>query len=446
MSEEKKKKKAMNRLKSMYALRANIDANYARSVEAVKAGKPTAWSMVNWWESDPILKAMDIEITYPENYGAVSAAMGRAQKYLDRCDAEGFPTHMCGYARNCIGYTAEMTELGKIPPDAPMGGMPKPLLLVASGALCDARIKWFQAMGRYLDAPVWPVEIPHPGVEESQQPGVRDKCIKFMVKELRELVKFVEKLAGRKMDWAKLEEITNDLIEINRIWYEINEFRKARPSPMHSKDFWSCMNASLYPAGDTKVSIKLYQDMYDEVKDRVDKGIGAVENEKYRMVFGELPPWHALNIFDELAERGWNFVVESWAYHPPAPIDYAKISDPLERVAAQTYQWLTGYFADALEAKEYMGYFAYPYSQWARTYQCDGGLFHPLMTCRTATNHLILAQDQLLKKWNVPSVIAEGDIVDLKMFDYADTIRKCIVLEEMMDQNKKIRKERGLEW
>jgi len=51
-----------------------------------------------------------------------------------------------------------------------------------------------------------------------------------------------------------------------------------------------------------------------------------------------------------------------------------------------------------------------------------------------------------LKKWNVPSVIAEGDIVDLKMFDYADTMRKCVVLEEMMDQNKKIRKERGLEW
>jgi methyl coenzyme M reductase subunit C len=68
------------------------------------------------------------------------------------------------------------------------------------------------------------------------------------------------------------------------------------------------------------------------------------------------------------------------------------------------------------------------------------------MTCRTATNHLILSADQLLKKWNVPSVIAEGDIVDLKMFDFEDTMRKCIVLEEMMDQNKKIRKERGLEW
>jgi len=389
---------------------------------------------------------MDIEIVYPENYGAVCAAFGNAQKYLDRSDAEGFPTHMCGYARNGIGYTAEMTELGHIPADAPMGGMPKPILLLASGALCDARIKWFQSLGRYLDAPVWAVELPHPGVEESQLPGVREKSIQFMVKELRELVTFLERLTGRKMDWAKLEEIADDLIEINRIWYEINEFRKVRPCPMHSRDFWSCMNASLYPAGDTKASIKLYKDMYDEVKDRAANKIGAVENEKYRMVFGELPPWHALKIFDELAERGWNFVVESWAYHAPKPIDYSKISDPLERIATQTYQWLTGYFPDALREKEYMGYFAYPYLEWARTYQCDGGLFHPLLTCRTATNHLVLAQDRLLTKLHVPSLVAEGDIVDLKLFDYADTMRKAVVLEEMMDHYKKVRQDKGLEW
>jgi benzoyl-CoA reductase subunit B len=327
-----------------------------------------------------------------------------------------------------------------------MGGMPRPILLLASGALCDARIKWFQSLGRYLDAPVWSVELPHPGVEESQLPGVREKSIQFMVKELRELVTFLERLTGRKMDWAKLEEIADDLIEINRIWYEINEFRKVRPSPMHSRDFWSCMNASLYPAGDTKVSIKLYQDMYDEVKERAANKIGAVENEKYRMVFGELPPWHALKIFDDLAERGWNFVVESWAYHAPKPIDYSKISDPLERIATQTYQWLTGYFPDALREKEYMGYFAYPYLEWAKTYQCDGGLFHPLLTCRTATNHLILAQDRLLNKLHVPSLIAEGDIVDLKLFDYADTMRKAVVLEEMMDHYKQVRQEKGFEW
>ena len=441
-----KKKAAINRLKTMYPLRNLIDEMYKRGVEASKAGKPTVWSMVNWWEADPILLAMDVEVVYPENYGAVSAAFGTAQAYLERSDSDGFPTHMCGYARNCIGYAARMKDLGEIPPEAPMGGMAKPILFLCSGALCDARYKWFQALGRYLEVPVWTVEIPHPGVEESQMKGNYERDIKFMVKELREFVAFLEKLLGKKMDWAKLDEIVNDLIEINRVWYEINELRKARPCPMHSRDFWSCMNASLYPAGDPKVSLKLYRDMYDEVKSRVENKIGSVENEKYRMAFAELPPWHDLKIFDELAERGWNFVVESWAYHPPKLMDFAKISDPLERIAAHTYQWLTGYFKDALKDKEYMGYFAYPYLEYAKTYRCDGALLHPLLTCRTATNHLMLVQDRLMKKLKIPSLVAEGDIVDFKLFNHADTMRKAEALEEMMDYYKEERRKEGFDW
>ncbi len=447
MVTEVKKKKAINRLQTMYPLRANIDKMYERGVEASKAGKPTVWAMVNWWEADAILKAMDLEIVYPENYGAVCAAMGTAQIYLERSDSDGFPTHMCGYARNCIGYTSRMKELGAIPSEAPMGGMAKPIMLLSSDALCDARVKWFQALGRYLDAPVWPVELPHLGVEESQMPGSRKRAIDFMVKELGELVSFLERLLGKKMDWNKLDEIANDLIEINRIWYEINELRKARPCPMHSRDFWSCMNASLYPAGDPKASLKLYQDMYEEVKTRVANKVSAIENEKYRIFFSELPPWHDLKIFDELAERGWNFVIESWAYHPPKPvIDYNAISNPLERIATQTLQWLTGAFKNALREKEFMGYFAYPYLEWAREYQCDGGFLHPLLSCRTATNHLMMVQDRVLNKLNVPSMVAEGDIVDFKVFNHADTIRKAEAFEDIMEHHKKVRREKGLEW
>jgi hypothetical protein len=42
----------------MYSLRANIDKMYERSVEASKAGRPTVWAMVNWWEADAIMKAI----------------------------------------------------------------------------------------------------------------------------------------------------------------------------------------------------------------------------------------------------------------------------------------------------------------------------------------------------------------------------------------------------
>jgi len=407
MSTEKKKR-AINRLQTMYPLRALIDGMYQKAVEASQAGKPTAWCMVSWWEGDIILRAMDVASVYPEDYGSVCAAFGAAPAYLDRSDADGFPTHMCGYARNCIGYAARMKDLGEIPPEAPMGGMPKPTLLLSSGTICDARYKWFQSLGRYLDAPVWLLELPHPGVKERFIEGAYKHDIDFVVEELREFVIFLERLLGKKMDWDKLEELIDDTIEMNRLWHEINELRMAKPCPMHARDFWSCMPASLYVAGDPKETVNLYRKMYDEVKYRVDNNICAVSEEKYRLAFAELPPWHSLRFFDQLAERGWNFVIESWAYHPPKPIDLSKVSDPLERIARYSYQWLTGYFEDAFKAEEYMGYFVYPYLEIVKDYQCDGIFLHPLLTCRAATNSLMTLQDRLMQKLKVPSAFASA--------------------------------------
>ncbi|GAG89103.1 unnamed protein product, partial [marine sediment metagenome] len=148
--------------------------------------------------------------------------------------------------------------------------------------------------------------------------------INFLVEELREFIAFLENLLGRKMDWDRLAEIIDDTIEMNRVWHEVNELRKTRPCPMHSRDFWSSMPASLYMAADPKVTADLYQQMYDEVKSIVDNYTGAIAEEKYRLAFAELPPWHSLGFFDQLAERGWNFVIESWAYQPPKPIDLSK--------------------------------------------------------------------------------------------------------------------------
>ena len=92
-----------------------------------------------------------------------------------------------------------------------------------------------------------------------------------------------------------------------------------------------------------------------------------------------------------------------------------------------------------------MGYFAYPYLEWARSYQCDGAMLHPLLTCRTATNHLMLLQDRL-NRLKVPSLVAEGDIVDLKLFDHADTMRRAETFEEIMDHYKAERKEKEFGW
>ncbi|MCH8864914.1 MAG: YjbH domain-containing protein, partial [Chloroflexi bacterium] len=105
---EEKKKRVINRLKTMYPLRALVDGTYEQAVAASKAGKPVAWCMVNWWGGDAVLRAMDVAAIYPEDFGAVCAAFGTAPSYLAYSDSDGFPTYMCGYARNCLGYAARI--------------------------------------------------------------------------------------------------------------------------------------------------------------------------------------------------------------------------------------------------------------------------------------------------------------------------------------------------
>jgi hypothetical protein len=186
--------------------------------------------------------------------------------------------------------------------------------------------------------------------------------------------------------------------------------------------------------------------MCKEVKERVDNHVGAVPGEKYRLVFAELPPWHSLGFFDKLAERGWNFVIESVGYHPPIPIDLSRISDPLERITKFSLQFLVGYYEDARKQKVLGGTTAYPYLKYANEWKCDGALLHPLITCRSASTHLPYVSDMLVEKMNVPSLSIEGDIVDLRLFSPEDALAKAEPFEETMEHYKKIREQEGFDW
>jgi benzoyl-CoA reductase/2-hydroxyglutaryl-CoA dehydratase subunit BcrC/BadD/HgdB len=442
------KKKAINRLKSMYPLRAKVNETYQKSVEAMRAGKPTVWAMLNWYYGDPILRAMDLEVVYPENYGAALAATGFAQPYLEYADADGFPTHLCGYSRATLGYTSKMMrELkGEIPAEAPLGGMPKPIFLMSSAAVCDARYKWFQALGRYMDVPVWTLEAPMPGVKEFFMKGSYERMVHLGVQHLREFITFVERITGRKMDWDKLDETVDLMIEVNRLWHEISELRKARPCPMHSRDFWSAMPAALFLMGDLEHSLQCFRDMYEEVSDRVKDHVGAIDEEKYRLVFAELPPWHSLKFFDRLAERGWNFVVESFGYRPPMPFDLSEVSDPLEKITRFSLQVFVGYYEDALEQNVPAGALAYPYLKYVREWKCDGALLHPLISCRSASTHLPYVANLIMERLKVPSLTIEGDIVDLRLFDPEDAIARAEPFEETMEYYRRVRKQEGFDW
>jgi benzoyl-CoA reductase/2-hydroxyglutaryl-CoA dehydratase subunit BcrC/BadD/HgdB len=436
------KKKSINRVKARYEFRAFGDQNYHKTVEAAKGGAPTCWAMVVYWQVIPILRAMGFEIIYPENYGATCAAAGVAPEFLEAAASDGFPTHLCSYARINLGYVAKLNELGKIPPEAPAGGIAKPTLLLARGGVCDAGFKWFEALSRYLDVPMWLIEHPHPGVNEFFEEGYYENTISFIVASIKEFIGFLEHLIKRKLDYDKLDELVDNLDKSTRLWHEINMMRKAIPCPMHSRDFWSCMIPH-YFHGDLPEAQALYRKLYEEIKYRVDHKIGAVDNERYRLLFAELPPWHSLGFFDKLADLGWNFVQESINYHL-RPIDLNGVSDPLRRLAMISFNFHTGYFKEAAIENEPLGFLAAPYLTWAKELRVDGAFLHPLLTCRACSTHLPYLQSRLMDKLKIPSLTVYGDICDLTAFDPISAFNKAEAFDEIMEYYKKVRSEECL--
>ncbi|MFA5398887.1 MAG: 2-hydroxyacyl-CoA dehydratase family protein [Dehalococcoidia bacterium] len=441
-------RRAINRLKSMYPLRNLVQQDYLNTLQAAKEGEPTVWAMINYWEGDIPLKAMGLNIVYPENYSALLAASGTAEPFLDGSDSDGFPTHMCGYGRSTIGYSYRMMKEngGMIPPEAPMGGMPKPQLLVASGIICDARFKWFQALSRYFDVPRWCLEMPLMGTAEGTEEDLETYQVEFLVKELKEFITFLERLFKKKMDWHRFEELTDLAIRIHEITYRISEARKATPGPMHSTDFWSSMPPSLFFAGDMNVSLKLYQDMLAEVQDRVKNMESAIRfPERYRIIFAELPPWHSLKFFDSLAERGWNFVFESNGYHAPKPPDLVKVSDPVEKLVRLSRNFIFNMHPQAKNdgiANPIVEF----YLNYARWYKADGYFLHPLMSCRVASSSLKTVQNFLLTRLNVPTLWVEGDIIDKRVFNPQETLSRAEAFEQTMDHFRRTRESQGVEW
>jgi benzoyl-CoA reductase/2-hydroxyglutaryl-CoA dehydratase subunit BcrC/BadD/HgdB len=403
---------------------------------AYQDGRPVGWSMLTWYEGELIAQAMGIELVFPENYGALCAALRCAEPYLEQCDSDGFPTTLCGYARNCLGYASLLAGNDMIPPpDAPKGGMPTPTLLIGSGAVCDGRFKWFQALKRYLDVPVWTLERPQTGIQEFYLPDHKENAVRMITSHLREFVTFLEHTLGWKMNWDRLEEMVSQTLKTLDLAHQVDLLRKAIPSPMVSQDFYAIMIPHLYLPYDPE-AYDFCKEVFAEVKQRVDKGIAAVPNEQYRMMFAELPPWHSLGFFDKLAERyGIAFVYESWGYHAPVPIPQEQlvdVTDPLEIIARLTYGKYTEYYGIA-KNYDFTTSRTSPYAMAATEYRADGMMLHPLFSCRPATYDLLAHKNILAQRFKVPSVIIEGDIVDLRVFNEAEALSRMEAFVETME-------------
>lgn len=365
-----------------------------------------------------LLLAFDLEAEWPENFGTLCAAKMVAPQFIEVAEAEGYSNDLCSYVTNSMGYCKRFIDLGGVPPESPLKeGMGEPFLLLGSGFLCEPRYKWFQSIAtRYIQVPFFSSDPMSPSVDaDIDDPRIVEHHMEQIRADLRAQVDFLEKHTGRKLDVDRFRHFMEISQESLEYWYKTLQLRKAKPCPMGTEDYLSCIIPQLYMLGNQE-ALDFYKAVYKETRERAEKGVGVIQEEKYRLFFAGIPPWYNLGLFNYLESLGAIGVFES-CYFPGPPVD-VDLQDPLEGLARRIWEKACRYQRRGAEAMPEMcdpgimeGIGSRYLVQVVEEYGIDGAIMHRTRSCRAISWGQVHFQN-ILEKQGVPTIIFESDMAD----------------------------------
>ncbi|HED24476.1 MAG TPA: 2-hydroxyacyl-CoA dehydratase, partial [Firmicutes bacterium] len=333
MSTESETKRAVRHLETTARMKELLPGFFARPTE--KEERPVAWCMVG--VPPELLKAFELEWEWPENFGTLCASKLIAPRFIEIAEREGYSADICSYVNNTLGYCRQFLEEDGSPDLGKVRGMRKPSFLLGSGVTCEPRYKWFQTVAtRYFQVPIHSTDpLAPPWDQDTADPRIEEHYLEQLRRDLQGQVAFLEGQTGKKLDTERLKSIMKYSQEALWYWHQVLQLRKAVPSPMGSTDYFMAIIPQMYMLGEPE-AVNFYRQMYDEVKERVEKRISVTDQEKYRLVWFGLPPWFNLGMFNYLESLGAVVVYES-IYNMGDWVDL-DLANPLEALVQRTWK------------------------------------------------------------------------------------------------------------
>jgi benzoyl-CoA reductase/2-hydroxyglutaryl-CoA dehydratase subunit BcrC/BadD/HgdB len=365
---------------------------YYATRKVVGKVRPLAW--VTSGAPVEILIGMGVATVYPENYGALVGSQRATVPLAQVAEDQGYSPDLCSYARSHIGSVLD-------PGRAPQGGLPKPDLLVASNNICGTVIKWYQALARELNVPLFLLDAPY-----QHQPGLPEHTVQYVAAQLEELIDWLTRHTGRRLNEKKFAAALALSNEAVTLWREIRELCQARPSPLNAPDLFLTMAPIVVLRG-TKDAVTFYQSLKAEVEERVARGEGAILEERYRLLWDNIAIWYRLfRLFSLFTDAGACFVVDTYTNAWSVSVD---TDEPIVGLA-RTYA--TVYINQSLQAR------AEQMIGLVERFGVDGMVLHSNRSCKPYS----LGQYELLEltgqRTGVPGLILEADMCDTRL--YAD--------------------------
>jgi benzoyl-CoA reductase/2-hydroxyglutaryl-CoA dehydratase subunit BcrC/BadD/HgdB len=248
----------------------------------------------------------------------------------------------------------------------------------------------------------------------------------YLKYELQGMIGFLEEQSGRKMDWKRLSEIVAQMDRQIGLVREINELRKAVPTPFHFQGFLELVTADYLFPGQPE-AIEYLEAVRDELREMVGQGKGAVPQERFRLMTLFTPPMYLMGFLEKVSqEYGAVSVIEPFfTYWGEGRLDPSK---PLESVAQKSYMIPEARMLGPLDERA-LGSIV----DCARDYKVDGAVYFADTGCRHSCATIKLFKDTLLEQADVPTLTIDTDVVDQTATSKEEVLEKFEQFFEMLE-------------
>jgi len=364
-----------------------------------------------------LLLSLGFLVYYPENHGAMLGATRMAGTFIPVTNAIGYSPDICSYLTSDIGaFIKKETPLSKAYEG--IQGVPKPDVLVFNTNQCRDVYDWFSWYSRELGVPMM-------GISTFRNIGnISDGILAGIVQQLKDLIPPLEKISGNKFDIDRFREIMALSKKCTNLWREVLGTNKARPAPLSFFDATIHMAPAVVLRG-SPAAVEYYELLLKELKDRVTNGVGAVDDEKFRLYWEGMPIWGKLRDLSELFIKLQSAVTastycNSWIFEAFDPADpfLSMARAYTEIFIVRDEQFKEKYIADIVN-----------------DFKLDGILFHDCKTCPNNSNNRYGMPERLEKRLNIPTLTINGDLNDLRCYSEEQARTNIEAFVEQLESN-----------
>ncbi len=398
------------KIKSAKKMRDIMTTYYLDAMTAGQNNKLVAW-ITSGGPVEPLI-AMDIIPVYPENHGAMIGASKMGEDLCLKAEDMGYSSDLCSYARADIACS--------IVKGGPIGGLPKPDMLICCNNICGTVLKWYEVQARLYKVPLFILDTPVCHTHYSPE------IAKYVQAQVKEYITFLEKITKRKFDYDKLNKVGKLAVQAQKLWKKILNTTTNKPSPM------SCFDAFFFLAlivtlRGTQTAVDFYKELLEEMEQRVKKGISIVPDEKYRLLWDNLPLWYQLKwLSSKFSDHDACLVADTYTTAWCSALKYTDQNDFLGSIA-QAYTRI--YLNIGIDQM------ADQVIEMIKFYDINGFIMHSNRSCKPYSFGQMDIMKIVQEKTKIPVLMIEADMVDPRSFSQSQVETRIDAFMEIIKQN-----------